>query len=742
MQARFAGFCVVCRSEYSIGTEVSKRADGKWCHSTCLPKKTMAAPAPTTASVPVKNDTFEFRFPWDPSTVEAVKSLPRAARTWNPDTKAWWIHFESYSELCHALRNDTSLTADLLGPRYAHVRDAIQTKGSKKAETFAASSAKSAEGNIPVPEGKSYFPFQIAGINFLLEHRKVLLGDSMGLGKTIQIAGFINASDVRKVLVVCPASLRINWQRELEAWCTRGLSVGIATSTEWPETDVVVINYDILVKQTKKLEEKEWDLLVCDEAHYMKNPKAQRTQAVIGGRGKKAIKANHVVFLTGTPIPNRPVELWPLVRYLDPLGLGKDWETFVKRYCRAFKNSYGWDTNGASNLEELQTKLRSSIMIRRLKEEVLKELPRKLRQIIVLPANGSGNAVKAEQKITKNLEKETERLERAAIQALIDQNEVAYRNAIEQLSSAKKLAFTEMARARHDTALSKVEAVAEYVRATAESVGKVLVFAHHRDVVATLCDVLSDLGVVKLTGEDSMEDRQDAVDSFQTKPEVRVFVGNIKAAGVGLTLTAASHVVFAELDWVPGNLSQAEDRACRIGQTANAIHVTHLVVDGSIDAQLAKTIVRKQAIADAALDAKCDAPEREEVSYLEEVSFERPGIELPWIEMKDDPQEESYEPQPVQRKSKVEKEVLQRQLSQEELDAILEALRQIAGVCDGARKQDGVGFSKVDSNFGKSLAGQGGLSQKQAAVAYGLVRKYQRQVSEDILSLLKITKKN
>ena len=744
MNAKYPGYCKICKSAFDAGTAVSS-FNGGWAHSKCvLSKKTVKKEG--TCQLLHDGRFFTFEFDYDPEAIDIVKNLPRESRRWNPDRKRWEVCVDEFQQLVDGLRRRRHpLHDELVGSRYAPVHAILAESEAKKVATFEASSAKKTDMSvqIPVPDGKSYFPFQIAGIKFLLDHQKTLLGDSMGLGKTIQVAGLLNVcKELKKVLIICPASLRINWKRELEAWLTRPLTIGIATSKEWPVTDIVVINYDILEKHATEIAAS-WDALICDEAHYLKNPKAKRTGIVLGNKATRPIKATRAVFLTGTPIPNRPVELWPLVRGLDRSGLGSDWEKFVLRYCNASQTQWGWDVSGASNLEELQTKLRSTIMIRRLKEDVLAELPKKLRQVVVVPANGSSSAVESETAVTLKLEKETERLERAAILALVEENDLAYKAAVEALTSAKKLAFVEMAKARHNTALAKTDAVIEHVRMASESVGKVVVFAHHRDVIEKLCDGLSDLGVVRLTGEDSMESRQSAVDSFQKNPNVRVFVGNIRAAGVGITLTASSTVIFAEIDWVPGNMSQCEDRVCRIGQTAASIHVVHVVVDGSIDAKLAKTIVRKQSVADAALDGACSKPsiavlENETSNTIDEITS-NDDIDTSYFDNSSD-MRQRQNPQVPTTKPQKKEAVAERQFSKAELKSILEALQQISGVCDGARQRDGHGFSKTDSEFGKSLSTRRELTQKQGAYGFKLVRKYRRQVPEEILLSLGISK--
>jgi SWI/SNF-related matrix-associated actin-dependent regulator 1 of chromatin subfamily A len=347
-------------------------------------------------------------------------------------------------------------------------------------------------------------------------------------------------------------------------------------------------------------------------------------------------------------------------------------------------------------LDELQRTLRETVMVRRLKKDVLTELPPKRRQVIELPANGLARVVEKEQRAEARWAEEINRLKAERDFASANADEAAYEAAIARLREARQAEFTELSRLRHEGAIAKLPKVVDHCLELLEAVDKLIIFAHHHDVVAGLMDELKDFNPVRLTGEDSQAARDAAVQSFQNDPTTRVFVGSIQAAGVGLTLTAASTVVFAELDWVPGNMSQAEDRLHRIGQN-DAVLVQHVVLDGSLDAKLAKTLVRKQAILDAALDKQQTAAvmaEDEDEDEIEDADKSTPTLSL----------------------------------SNDEIVAIHADLRTLAAACDGAHARDGAGFNKVDARFGKSLARQERLTQKQAQFAARLLRKYRRQL--------------
>jgi SWI/SNF-related matrix-associated actin-dependent regulator 1 of chromatin subfamily A len=529
------------------------------------------------------------------------------------------------------------------------------------------------------------------------------------VGKTIQAIGIINgAPKIHRVCVICPASLKLNWQRELEKWLVRPMSIGVADGKCFPTTDIVIINYDIVHKYTKSLSYF-WDLLICDESHAMKNPKSRRAKHVLGfnGKGEAAnlapIPARRKVFLTGTPILNRPVEVWPLIHALDPVTWN-NFFAFAKRYCGAKQIPAGrkmvWDFTGASNMGELQNKLRSTIMIRRLKADVLPDLPQKTRQIIELPADGCEHLVK--QEICAFDEAEMDEAYADVELAKASDDPAAYASAVEKLKKGLSASFEAMARLRHETAVAKVPAVVEHLQAIMDERGngKFLIFAHHLDVITALHRAFPQS--VTITGDTPLPQRQANVDKFQKDPNCGPFIGNIKAAGVGLTLTAADMVAFAELDWVPGNVTQAEDRAHRIGQTRNVL-VQHLVLAGSLDANIAKTIVRKQAIIDKAMDALVAAEPIRVSRSKETISFT--------------PKELSFQAA---------------LLTTEQINAIHLALRMLAGVCNGARDLDGAGFSKFDTRIGKELAARSMLSANQAVLGQRLVIKYRRQIGEDL----------
>ena len=437
------------------------------------------------------------------------------------------------------------------------------------------SRATDAAVEIPVPSGLAYMPFQKAGIAFSMGKSGVLLADEMGLGKTIQAIGIINADpSIKRVLVVCPASLKTNWRNELNKWLVRPARVAIQNAGQpWAGSvaDIIVVNYDILGKFTRQLMSETWDLLVADECQYAKNPQAQRTKLLVGAQRKAdrekypGIRAARKVAATGTPILNKPVELFPILDYIAPGQWGfKD----KIRYCAGYEGRWGWDFTGHAHEEEFQRRLRETIMVRRLKRDVLTELPAKRRQIIELDAGDADSLCAEEVDLYDGNSEEIEAASADKALAEAADDEEAYKNAVARLRSAQKVAFERISKVRHEVALAKVEQAVDHIMDVLESTPKLVVFAHHLDVIARIEHELTERlqaegsasnPVCVVTGQTPVGERQGIVDRFNTDAGKRALILGIHAAGVGLSVKASVEV-FVELDWVPGIISQAEDR--------------------------------------------------------------------------------------------------------------------------------------------------------------------------------------
>jgi len=516
-------------------------------------------------------------------------------------------------------------------------------------DRLARSRAVSSSLVIPAPPGLQYLPYQKAGIAYSLQRKDTLNGDEAGLGKTITSLGFINYTRPRNVLVIAPATLAYNWKLEAEKWLIEPYTIFIPSdgSESIPalaanERLLVVTNYEKIVPRahkqtcpecdpddgpgipsrerticsvchgTGRIEEsnyespfleslkRPWDLAIFDEAHALKNPQSKRSQAVLGEFGLFH-RARRTLSLTGTPFENFPKEIWPLAATICPAKFG-DWWEFARRYCGLHQESHGnkrvWVATGSSHLSELQQRLRTSFMVRRLKSDVLKELPPKRRQLVVLGDSQIDWSQHPEFRRWKALYEREYEAALARIEAAKTQED--YKREVKALEKFVGVAFTEMADFRHKTALVKLPLCLRYIDNMLENgLDNVVIFAHHQDVLEKIYAHYKDDAVL-LYGNIAMDKRIPIVQEFQNGPK-RVFVGGLKAAGTGITLTKASTVVFIEIDWVPATLSQAEDRLCRIGQK-KMVHVIHLVLNNTLDVNMSQRVIAKQEVIDKALD--------------------------------------------------------------------------------------------------------------------------------------------
>jgi SNF2 family DNA or RNA helicase len=434
------------------------------------------------------------------------------------------------------------------------------------------------------------FPHQIEGVAFLLGRRRAILADDMGLGKTRQaIVALRHLTPDGPRLVVCPASVKQNWAREI-ALVAPNASVQVVEGTQpiAPDTDWTVINYDILGRHVGELLRVRWTALVFDEAHYLKNHTSARSKFARQLTASAAVMtpALAVQLLTGTPLTSRPRDLFVLLQ-LTTHPLGRSFLAFAKRYCAAEKGKYGWKTSGASNVEELTVQLHG-VMLRRTKDDVL-ALPPKLRTWlpVTVPAGTGARAIK---KVFELL-------------AGTDSRPPASRD-LELRRRGKLLAF--LVEARQALAFAKVSSTLDFVSGAIEQGEKVIVFSCFEDPIKKLAKELGATAVV-VTGKTPASMRQPLVDRFQNDPEVRVFIANIIAGGTGLNLTAASQVVFNDLDWVPTNHWQAEDRAYRIGQT-RTVNVTYFVAQDTIDDFVQAVLETKSALVNAIVEGDALSP--------------------------------------------------------------------------------------------------------------------------------------
>ena len=435
------------------------------------------------------------------------------------------------------------------------------------------------------------YPHQVDGLAFLLGRRRAILADDMGLGKTRQsIIAMREAAPSGPWLVVCPASVKRNWAREIEAALGDQADVVVIPARSVPGPGYrgwVVINYDILKNHHAALVRVPWGGLIFDEAHYLKNHTSQRSklarQLVESTPGDPAVHC-----LTGTPLTNRPRDLFPLLQLVKH-PIGRSFHTFAKKYCGAYDNGYGLVSDGATNLDELALQLQG-VMLRRTKDQVL-DLPPKIRTWLDLEVP-LGTAAAEIRRVVEMLVESSLRQQSGGDRAVTDRTAGRDRTKL----------IAQLTKARQKLAVAKVKQTIDFVQGAIDQGEKVIVFSGFDEPVQKIAEAFGPEAVV-LTGATKSDQRQSLVDRFQNDPTVKVFVANLVAGGVGLNLTAATQVVFNDLDWVPANHWQAEDRAYRIGQK-RIVQVTYMVANGTVDAFVKQALELKAAIVSAVVDGE------------------------------------------------------------------------------------------------------------------------------------------
>ncbi len=394
----------------------------------------------------------------------------------------------------------------------------------------------------------SLFPFQELGVQALMSRRHNLLADEMGLGKTIQAIELINRLKLRKVLIVCKASIKRNWEHKINEWATQYHLIQIIDKkvSEISEfASIVIVNYDLITHSYihAQLTSFKWDLLICDEAHYLKNTEAKRTKSVLSNKGLVRC-AKRTLMMTGTPVLNRPIELYPILKVLAPAVIHPygDYYRYAKRYCAAYQDGFGLNVDGASHTDELNKKLREHYMIRRMTNEVQVQLPSKRYEVVFIDS-------------TREVQQKLRVLDQAGRKDFKHQN--------------LGIDGGGLATLRRETAEKKVEASIDLIKEYVESAGKIVIFAYHHTVIERLEEALRGYGCVTLTGSTSQIRRESSIKLFKEDPEIKVFIGQIQAAGEGIDglQNACSNVLFVETSWVPGEIEQAVKRVHRIGQT-------------------------------------------------------------------------------------------------------------------------------------------------------------------------------
>jgi SWI/SNF-related matrix-associated actin-dependent regulator of chromatin subfamily A-like protein 1 len=467
-------------------------------------------------------------FPYTKGLVAAVKQL--SDRTWDNENKQWSVP----ATMAHARM----------------MRDFSRDYGfSLDSGTLQLAEGDTTRANTRHLTGLK--DFQKTAVKFMVAgNGRVICGDEMGLGKTIEAIAYAKSIAASPLLIVCPASVMWKWAAELKKWSSFVPAVIETGKQPLPDNATIIMSYTMMGNRYSQLMKIPWRMIIYDESHYLSNPKSIRTRAA------KLVQADHVLMLSGTPFLNRPIELWSILNILDPGTWGNRW-SYAMRYCGAYRNYYGWDLSGASNIEELSNRLKG-IMIRRTKQDVLSELPDLSRQVI--PVSIPLQEYKRELKKLKG-------------------------------KSSTLVALTGL---RHLVGMQKVGAAVELAESILVSGNKLVLYAHHKDVVESLAGQLRAYGVVKIVGDLSAEERTKNIARFKEQADVRVMIIS-SAGGEGIDLYTASDIIFVEREWNPGKEEQAEARLHRIGQQ-NPVTAYYLMAMGTFDEDIDQVVRSKREI--------------------------------------------------------------------------------------------------------------------------------------------------
>lgn len=567
-------------------------------------------------TVSQNHDGYEVEFPYNPYLIAEVKAIQ--GRSFNYLKKTWTIPFSE------------SQTLERLKKKYG-----VRENSAVKLPEEILPPAEMPELGIEIPLKRTLFPFQAKGVAQGLIYRKFINGDQPGLGKTTQAISTIVAADHYKdagmitigekelqtlpaypVLIICPSTLKENWKREWETVAgVKAMILNDSIKNTWDKyykagiANVFIVNYESLKKyfvldvekqkngrfklKHVKFSEKVnlFNSIIIDELHKCKDGTTQQSKFVMGiSRGK-----NYVIGLTGTPVVNKPKDLLSQLYIIDRLNdvtciddTRNSYKYFMDRYCG------GNSGTGAFNLKELNSRLSNTCFFQRQKKEVLTELPDKMRQIILsdITTRKEYNEAIAD---LGNYLKEFKQKTDAQVQKSM-MGEVMVRIGVCKNISAR----------------GKLNEVIAYIDDVTESNEKVVVFIHQKEIAMKLLHHYPQ--AVSVRGDDSMDSRQIAIDKFQNDPRTNVIICSIKAAGVGITLTASSRVAFVELPWHPADCDQCEDRCHRIGQK-DSVQVTYFLGKDTIDERIYEIIEDKRKISDT-ITGSTDSVQREIIDKL------------------------------------------------------------------------------------------------------------------------------
>jgi SWI/SNF-related matrix-associated actin-dependent regulator 1 of chromatin subfamily A len=531
-------------------------------------------PAPATLSLieSYGEPRFKLDVNWDPDVVRQFTELPAA------EAHGRTVPIDPY--LLEPLEHFIKLHGIDVGPNAVDVLERLR----REHDAAIGAVRRSRAHDAPALEceerlGGELRPFQRAGVAYALQSRRLFLADEQGLGKTVQALAALEEDGAFPAVVICPASLKLNWEREAEHWLPhRSVHVVMGGGKAIPKAEITILNYEIVHAHRERLAISRPKALILDESHYVKNPTAKRTRAV-RKLAENLPEGAFKLALTGTPVMNHPDELIAQLRILGRLEEFGSGARFKRRF------------QGAGAEERIHWHLRRTCFVRRLKKDVLPQLPEKRQVVVPVALDNERDYRLAEKDVVAWLQEQP-----------LELGELEAKKAA--MLRAERLAQLNVL--RRVAARGKLGAALAWIDDFLESEEPLVVFAGHREVQEALVQRFPE--AVHVVGDDSVPAREAAVRAFQEPDGPQLMVCSTRVGGQGITLTRASNVAFLDLEWSPAMHDQAEDRTHRIGQR-DAVTAWYLLAAETIDEDMASVLARKRGIVGAVTDGRRDESE-------------------------------------------------------------------------------------------------------------------------------------
>jgi len=738
---RYPGKCQSCNTKLAAGNGFAYKNGYKWfkvCTSTaCMKRLGLQEIEDEIKQERKLTENGIITMPFDREAIPLIKAMPGSK--WNPDSKQWSVSI---------LPKDLPRVIELADQLQLQVPDSMRTQiivGTK-----ASREAFERANNINV-NGKILYDFQKEGVKFLALHDKALLADEMGTGKTLQALVALPKNE--RVLIICPASLKYNWRDEINMWRPE-YKITICNgrdSFKFPDQgEIAIINYDILpswLSPTKNSGEKtrsgkvikiadvsdEYKTIlkdttvIADEIYLCKNWKATRSQKF----GQLSRLCKNVWLLTGTPLMTRPTDLFGILSSgnMNPFG---SWNKFVNLF-NGFQNQWGGYEFGMP--EEIVPELMKRVMLRRLKKDVLKDLPPKIYK--TLEINNLGKSL-------------IDALNKFAIQAAINQGIIEEEDVkktkdisalVKKLELGTLPSFDQFSEIRTLIAKARIPSMIEIVESYEDSETPLVVFSSHR---APIDELKNREGWKIITGDTKSEERRDIVHEFQDG-KLKGIGLTIQAGGVGLTLTRASNALFVDLDWTPAMNIQAEDRLCRIGSTGSNILITRMTSNHPLDQHMQRLIEYKMELAYKALEHGLSfkpirkRPLAQEIEIFKETEEELINrIALAEIEANREYSLGRLQEIAGREAAKVN-DIPEPKLTTKRKDMLREALEYLTSICDGAMTRDNKGFNRPDAAIGHWINGTGLRDEDDFSfrILERILCRYRKQLKEKFEAIWK-----